>query len=228
MMEAGISIKPFGFDRVFRFGSVPDDEAEAPLPADDALHERIATLEARIEQMRREQGETIEAARAEGVAQGLEQARGERAEAMLAATDALHAALDDLGTQIAEESDRIMREAADVALCAADLIAGHAVAREPGRAVDEALGRALRQVVRGTALQIRVHPDSLADIERLVMVRAERDKRSLPVTFIEDANVAPQDAHISWAEGGLIADAAARRADIARELRGLITPEPQA
>jgi len=226
MMEAAISIKPFGFDRVFRFGSAPEEEP-LPVPTGE-LHAQIAALQERIEQMRQNQEGAVLKARAEGVAQGLAQARSERAEAMLSATDALHAALDDLSGRWAEETDRIMHDAAEVALCAAEMIAGHAVRQEPARAIDEALGRVLRQVARGTALLIRVHPDSLEEVERLVAERRAGERRALSITIAADADVAPHDAHVGWADGGLIVDAAARRAAVARELGSLIDREGNA
>lgn len=225
-MEAAISIKPFGFDRVFRFGPVSDDDPVPP-PAEE-LHAQVAALQERIRQMREDQEKAVLKARSEGVAEGLAQARGERAEAMLAATDALHATLDDLDGQLARIGERIMCEAAEVALCAAEMIAGHAVKQEPGRAIDEALGRALQQVARGTALHVRVHPDSLAVVERLLAERRAGERRALSITIVEDVTVAPNDAHIGWADGGLIVDAAARRAAVARELGGLVGGQEEA
>lgn len=220
MMEAAISIKPFGFDRVFRFGITP---AEEPVPpAAEDLHAQVSALQERITQMHSDQEMAVHKARSEGMAQGLAQARRERAEAMLAATDALHAAIDDLDGQLAEISDRIMREAAEVALVAAEMIAGHALKQQPGRAIDEALGRTLKQVARGTALHVRVHPDSLAEVERLIAERRAGERRALSITVAEDADIAPHDAHVGWAEGGLIVDAAARRAAVRRELDGII------
>lgn len=224
MMEAAISIQPFGFDRVFRFGG-----ATEPAPAkNDELHAQIAALQERIEQMRQEQQTAVAVARAAGVTAGLAQARGERAEAMLAATDALHAALDDLDRQMADRAEQMAREAADVALCAAEILAGHALAEEPGRAIDEALGRVLKQVARGTDLHIRVHPESRVEVEQLVAVRRAAERRALSITIVEDAAIAPHDAHIGWAEGGLIVDADARRAAVMRELVGLIGDRDEA
>ncbi|OAN52561.1 FliH/SctL family protein [Sphingobium sp. TCM1] len=220
-MEAAISIKPFGFDRVFRSGPAPVEDVPASPPVEE-LQGQIAALQERIEEMRQDRETALLKARAEGLAAGLAQARGERAEAMLSATDALHAALDELGGQWAHESDRIMREAAEVALCAAEMIAGHAIRQAPGQAIDEALGRVLRQVVRGTSVSIRVHPDSLEDVERLVAERRAGERRALNIAIVADATIARHDAHIGWAEGGLIVEAAARRAAVARELDGLL------
>lgn len=221
MMEAIISIQPFGFDRVFRFAASED---KGP-PRQSELLEQIAALQERIEALQHAQHAqqaALETAHSEGVAAGLAQARGERAEAMLGATDAVHASLDELDRQLAGVEERVMREAAEVALCAADMLAGHALSRDPCRGIDEALGRVLKQVARGTGVHIRVHPESRQELERLVEQRRAGERRALSITIADDPEIAPNDAHISWAEGGLFVDAAARRAAVERELGSLI------
>lgn len=219
MMEANISIQPFGFDRVFRFAGAAEPE---PQPRNDELNQQIAALQERIEQMRQEQQMAVVQAKADGFAAGVAQARGERDEAILAATDAVHAAIDEVERQLEEAREQIMHDAAEVALCAADILAGHALVRDPARAIDDALGRVLKQVARGTALHVRVHPESRAALEQLVETRRAGERRALSITILDDPEVAPNDAHIVWAGGGLIVDAAARRAAVERELGNLI------
>ncbi|HKY82934.1 MAG TPA: flagellar assembly protein H [Sphingobium sp.] len=220
MMEATISVQPFGFDRVFRRATDPEDP---PRTNTDELQSQIAALQDRVRQLRQENEETLAAARAHAFAEGLAQAREEREEAILAAADALHMGVEDLDRDLSS----MMKEAAGLALLAAEILAGHALAREPGRAIDEALGRALTQVARGTPLHVRVHPDSLEDVERLVARRRAGERRALSITLVEDRDIAPHDAHISWGEGGLMVDAAARRAAVIREL-GLTGEEEEA
>lgn len=212
-------ITPFGFDRVFRFPSV---EPPRPKEEDDDLRERYAALESLHARQKDEYQAELARARLDGFDAGLTQARAERAEATLAATDALHAALDEVDRKIADITQRMMREAAEVAFSAAELMAGHALAAEPGRAIDEALGRVLHQVARGTALQIRVHPDTVPDMEALVAQRVAGERRALSLTVIPDEKLAANDAHIVWAEGGLFVDAAARRAAVQAEMAGLL------
>lgn len=224
MMEASISIEPFGFDRVFRFGGGADPE---PAAQNDELLQQIAALQDRIDAMRRDEQALAAEAREQGFAAGLAQARSERDEAILAANDALHAALDDIEQRLGQAHGQMMRDAADVALCAADLLAGHALDHDPARAIDEALGRVLHQVARGTALHIRVHPDSCSALETLVERRRAGERRALSITLSEDADVAPNDAHIVWAGGGLIVDAAARRTAVERELGSLLAAREQ-
>ncbi len=213
-----MAIEPFGFDRVFRFASAEAEEKEGG----EAVHEQLAALEARIERMREEHSAELARARADGFDAGLEQARHERDAALLAAADALHAGLDDIAHRFEDVADQVTREAGSVALLAAEMLAGHAVALEPARAIDEALARALDQVARGTRITVRVHPTMREDIERIVAVRQATERRSQAILVIEDANVAPADARIGWAEGGLGVDAAARRKAVLAELAGLL------
>jgi flagellar assembly protein FliH len=216
-----MSIKPYQFDRVFRFEAAPREERDASAGAAE-LHARIAELEAALEAEREARAQAVANAHRDGMAEALVQARTERAEAQLAATDALHAAFDDLNAELASVTDRVTRESAEVALCAAEMLAGHAMAVQPGRAFDEALGRALHQVAFGTALMVRAHPDSIDHFEDFVAARRDRQGAVPTITLVPDDAIAVNDAHISWAQGGLIVDAAERRAAVERELSPLL------
>lgn len=217
-MEAAINVKPFGFDRVFRFAA-----GEPPPKTNNGeLHQQIADLEAQIAALREVHAVEILRIRAEGYEAGLMQARAERDTALLAATDALHAALDDVDARLASTAETMMRDAADLAYMAADVLAGHAVARAPERAIDEALGRVLQQVTRGTQIGIRVHPSLAADMEELIAKRRSQERRKLALVVLEDADMAPGDAQIFWDEGGLGVDAEARRAAVLAEIGPLL------
>ncbi|WP_395391289.1 hypothetical protein WBP07_12080 [Novosphingobium sp. BL-8A] len=216
-----MAIEPFGFDRVFRFASAEAEEKEGG----EAVHEQLAALEARIERMREEHSAELAHARTDGFEAGLAQARHERDAALLAAADALHAGLDDIARRFEDVADHVACEAGSVALLAAEMLAGHAVALEPARAIEEALARALEQVARGTRITVRVHPTMREDIERIVAMRQTSERRSQTILVVEDGNVAPADARIGWAEGGLGVDAAARRKAVLAELAGLLSSE---
>ncbi|RJF85757.1 FliH/SctL family protein [Sphingomonas cavernae] len=217
MMEAAIHVKPFGFDRVFRFAS------SEPAAANNAeLLKQIAALQAEVDRQSVTHQAELTRARADGFEAGLVQARSERETAVLAATDALHASLDEIAARLSETADTMMRDAAEVALTAADALAGFAVDKAPGRAIDEALGRVLEQIGRGTRLAIRVNPALATEVERQVAARAGQERRTLSISVITDEAIAPGDAVIFWDEGGLAVDAAARRAAVATELRALL------
>lgn len=216
-----MAIEPFGFDRVFRFASA---DAEEKSGSED-LGEQFAALEAQVERMREEHAAELTRARADGFEAGLSQARHERDAALLAATDALHAGLDDVVRRFDEVTDQVAREAGSVALLAAEMLAGHAVALEPARAIDEALARALDQVARGTRITVRVHPTLCDLVETMVVARREGERRSLSIQVIGDLAVPPSDARIGWVEGGLGVNAAARRAAVLAELAGLLSAD---
>jgi flagellar assembly protein FliH len=217
MMEAAIPVKPFGFDRVFH---VPGGE---PAAVDThALNDRIVDLQDRITAMAEAHRAELARVRAEGHAAGLAQARGERGVALLTAADAIHAAIEQIDARLAEATDTMMKDAADVAIAAAEVLAGHALDIAPARAIDEALDRVLRQVARGTRLTVRVHPALFDEIQRLIVARAERDRRKLAITAIADETTPEGDALIFWEEGGLVVDKAARRAAVLEELGPLL------
>jgi len=223
MMEDPMTIQPFGFDRIFRFPSSEQVDERRH----DELREHVEELQARIERLHEDHVAELARARVDGFEAGLEQARGERAEAMLAATDALHASIDDVESRFDAVMDQVIAEAGAIALQAAERLAGHAIAAEPARAIDEALTRALDQVSRDTALSIRANPAMREDIERLVEERRARERRAISIVVVDDDTLPSGDAHIGWAEGGLNIDAASRRAAVMAELAGVLGQEPE-
>lgn len=212
-MDTSCHITPFAFDRVF---ATPKGAAAAASETD--LMETIIVLRAEIDLLKAQLETATAVARADGFEGGLAQARGETAAAMLAATDALHASIEAVEQEFEAIEQRTSRAAADVALAAAEGLAARAVATDPALAIDEAIGRVLTQVARGTELHIRVHPDLVEPTEALIATRQSRDRRRLALTVIADPSLAVGDALIAWEQGGLTLDAAARRAAILAEL----------
>ncbi|WP_159980880.1 MULTISPECIES: FliH/SctL family protein [unclassified Novosphingobium] len=226
-MDGFATIQPFGFDRVFHLVDthapepLAGGEAGLVLPPED-LHEKVAELEARIERLHADHRAELTRARADGFEAGATQARSERAEALLSATDALHAGLSDINARFDTATRAMLAEAGAVVLHAAQLLAGHAIDAAPARAVDEALGRALEQVAQGTALVVRANPAMRGEIEALVAERRARAGRNLAVTVVDDVGVPEGDARIEWSAGGLNVDAEARRAAVMAELAGTL------
>jgi len=212
-------IKPFPFDRVFSERSVARARSETLSSA------RIEELEAECEQMKLDHAAALVNARTEAFQQGLEQARGERQVAVLAAVDALQASVEALGEGLAEIEQRLAREAAELAVTAADLLAARALELQPTQAIDAAIGRALNQIRRGEPVSIRVHPDLVADIEELVAQRQATERRRLSVTVLADPSLSLGDASLHWDQGGLRLDADARRAAVRAEIEGILPLE---
>jgi len=208
----------FAFDRVFH---VAEDEEDVV-----AMSLEAAALRAELRAARDDHDNAVTIARAEGFDAGIDQARGEREVAVLSAVDALHAAIEALDLRFEEAERRLTAQATELALAAAELVAGRALTLAPGAAVDEAIGRVLRQVARGTELIVRVHPDLISDIEARLAVRQSNDRRRLHVTVVGDVTVAIGDGRIEWEQGGLTLDAGERRDQIMAELGALLAPDP--
>lgn len=216
-MDISFGVKPFAFDRVF---AMP--QAGAPLVPADAV-ELVITLRAEIDLLTTQRDTCAAVARADGFERGLAQAREETAAAMLAATDAMQASIEAIEEEFGAIERRLATAAADVAMAAADGLAARALQMDPAIAIDEAIARVLTQVARGQELQIRVHPALVDKTEELIAGHQSRERRRLALTVVADPTLAVGDALISWEQGGLALNAAARRAAILSEL-GLDQP----
>lgn len=218
-MITNAQVKPFPFARIF---SEPTVAAVAAGVEEAALTARIAELEAERERMMAEHETALDLTRAEAFQQGIEQARGERETALLAAVDALQASIEAMEEGLGEIEDQLTREAGELALAAADLLAARALEHDPSLAIDEAIGRALGQVRRGQPIRIRVHPDLVEDVERLVAERQAHERRRLSLLVFADTSLSLGDAALQWDEGGLRLDADTRRAAIRAEMAGIL------
>jgi flagellar assembly protein FliH len=211
------NVERFAFDRIFSIGA--DDAKGAPAPD---LNLEVTALQAEIALMKADHEAQVALARAEGFEAGLNQARAERDVALLSAVDALQAGIEALDERFAEVSERVTGEAAEIALAAADMIAGRALEAAPADTIDQAIGRVLGTVARGTELEVRVHPDLIEVVEAKIAERQSKDRRRLALTVIGDVTLAPGDAMIGWDQGGLSLDAGARRQAIQSELAALL------
>ena len=217
-MDTSFHIKPFNFDRVF---SVSAPEAE-PAPGD--LQLQIAALQNELERMQADRDQLLALARSDGFQAGLAQARTERENALLAAVDALQSEVERLDRRFAEVETRLTAEAAELALSAADLIAGRALEHAPAAALAGALSRALDQLGPRHELNVRVHPALRAEIEQYVADLHGREQRRLPITIVEDGTLAIGDGAITWEEGGILLDTDTRRVAIRDELDSFLAP----
>ena len=219
-MGIAFQVKPFAFDRVFAEASLAGMETEAQVDARKAS----ADFETELQRLRRDHEAVLAVARAEAFQEGLDQARTERDSAVLAAVDSLQASLETIDDRFAAIEQRVVREAGELALSAAELLAARELSLDPLGAIDEAIGRVLAQVRRGQPLKIHVHPEQVEAVERLVVDRQGNERRRLSLTVVPDATQAVGDARIRWDNGGLVLDAAARRDALRTEMDSLLPP----
>lgn len=218
-MNAPFRIRPFGFDQVFDGGAAPLGDVDMA-----TLRLRVMALEAALAVSGDDRHRALEAARAAGFEAGLAQANGDRQDALLAAADALHAAIENVDAELRTIADDAAREAAEVAVLAAGLLAARMIEQAPAAAVDEAIGRVLRQVSRGQEIRVAVNPMLVAELDRLVAVRQADDCRRLAVSVVADATLSFGDAHIHWDQGGVVLDAAARRKAVEEAMAPVLAP----
>ena len=206
-MDAAFHIRPFAFDRVFPAVETPSD-SDDPV----TLRLRIATLEAECALAAAERDAATAQAHDAGFAQGLAAARADREAGLLAATDALHGAIEEIDAQLEGLADEAAQAAASIAATAAELLAATV---PPALAIDDAIGRVLRQVVRGQEIEVAVHPELVDEMTRRVAVRQADDRRRLAISIVADPTLPIGDSHIHWDQGGVVLDAA-QRADAVR------------
>lgn len=218
-MNAPFRIRPFGFDQVFDGGTAPLGDVDMA-----TLRLRVMALEAALAVSGDDRHRAIEAARVAGFEAGLAQANGDRQDALLAAADAIHAAIENVDAELRTIADDAAREAAEVAILAAGLIAARMIEQAPAAAIDEAIGRVLRQVARGQEIRVAVNPMLVGELDRLVAVRQADDRRRLAITVVPDGGMNFGDAHIQWDQGGTVLDAAARRKAVEEALAPVLAP----
>ncbi|KMO40513.1 flagellar assembly protein FliH [Methylobacterium variabile] len=216
-------IRRFLFDTDFRHpgGKPPRDEAGSA--------EAIARAEAEVAAEAALRAE----AEAEAFARGLQEGRAQ-AEAQVQArlADALNrvaaAAAGMIGAADARDAER-ETQALDFAVALGRKIAGAALDSQPVAAIAEAAGRALQHLRGVPHLAIRVHDILVEETERQVARLARERGYEGRLIVLGDPALAPGDARIEWADGGVVRERAAIEAAVLAALgEGAAAPHPAA
>lgn len=221
-MSVGVQTRPFGFNRVF--ADVPSEVASHADAAELAME--VELLKAELRRAAEAHAAELDRVRRDGFEAGLAHARAEREEALLAATDALGAGVEALADDLESLRAELQAEAGALALAAAELLAGQTIAGDAAATVDAAIGRVLKQVPRGTELDIRIAPALVGDLEQRIAARQAEDRRRLHLHVIGDADLAEGDARIFWEGGGVVVSRADRAAAVRKELAAILGPAP--
>ncbi|AXK44149.1 FliH/SctL family protein [Erythrobacter aureus] len=217
-------LAPYNFDRTFvqedrrqptSFGGRrKSDRSEHALDAE--------ALRAEIEMLREQQQAELVRTREEAFQAGLDHARADREAAVLSSIDALQATLEELARNRETMLSEFTQDAAELAIAAADAIAGHATGIAPDKTVSDAIGRVLAQIARGEEIQVAVHPDLIESLRAKIDERQADNRKNIAISLNPDASVAAGDAVLTWDRGGVSINAEARRAAITAELEPLL------
>ena len=130
-----------------------------------------------------------------------------QSEARLSAQAQGYAAVDRMLAQLAPVADKLSaaatllrREAAELALAAARVIAGKALDADGEAAAAAAIASVLHMLKDKPGVAVCVSPDALAIVEQR-MEQLARQGRAPPVTFASDPGARPGDWRIVWGEG---------------------------
>lgn len=158
-------------------------------------------------------------ARAEGYAEALETLRTERDTALVEASDRLTGRLAAIEDRLQGVEAQLAAEAARLALAIGSHLAATALPEDKAGAIGAAILRLVRDLRRGTALEVRLHPDDVELVEAKIAATSERRRPRLE--FVADATMERGDARVEWDEGAMVMDAAERARRVAEELGAL-------
>ncbi|MBB3345781.1 flagellar assembly protein H [Sphingomonas sp. BK069] len=219
-----MNIQPFDFGPRF-------DAIVAP-PSIDALLERVAALEAELAAQATAHDAELAEAREAALDRGRDEGRGEASAALQAALDVLHYQLETIEHRLDERVAELTHDAAELALEAADVLAGRIAVSWPQAAVTTAVERVLRDTERAAELAICVHPSLAPALDLWLAERPRALTRQLAIEIVPDDELLPGDGNVDWRRGGLAIDAAARRAAVraalAPALDAIALPRPDA
>ncbi len=117
-----------------------------------------------------------------------------------ASVDRIVAHLSPVGEQLAQITDTLRREAAELAMIAAKRIAGSALDQAGEKAAAEAISQIVRQLKSNPTVVVSLAAESLPEVERR-MEQLRRNGQGINMTFIADPAARPGDWRIEWAEG---------------------------
>ncbi|KQP24705.1 flagellar assembly protein FliH [Methylobacterium sp. Leaf102] len=181
-----MNARPFLFDTDFR----PRPASVASPKDDAALAEAVADAYARGVQ--------------EGRAQAEMQAQGRMADAL---TRLGLAAAGLLGQADARDAER-EAQAMDFAVALARRIAGEALDTQPLAAIGDAARSALQHLRGVPHLVVRVHESLVDEAEALVKRLARERGFEGRLVVLGEPDLAPGDARMEWADGGVVRDRA--------------------
>lgn len=145
-------------------------------------------------------------ARAEGFRSGQEQAHRDAQTQLAGMTAQLAHSAERLFTQEAVRAAAIEEQAVHVALATAQALAGAALAERPLAALAGAVRECLSHARTAPHLVLRVNEGVVEAAEELTRKLATEHGFTGKLMVLGQADIAPGDGRIEWAEGGFVLD----------------------
>ena len=143
------------------------------------------------------------------------QARTEAERRLASAFERIANGLEQLRTSLKAVEDRFEAEAVEVALAVGRKLAADLIAREPFAEIAALADQCFRELLAAPHLVVRVngalYGDAKAKLEDMARTRGFDGR----LVVMAEAEIAPGDCRIEWADGGLKRDRAATEAAIA-------------
>lgn len=171
------------------------------------------------------------ACQAEGYARGFadgETAASAATEARLAiASEQLLASMTVGTASLAEQLATIEQEAVRLALTLARKLAAQALAADPLAGVEQAFRALIGDLCHQQEVAIHLHPDLIAPAETRLAALLAVSPATCALRFVPDVTLAPADARIDWAQGGLVLDRREREARLESIVERAFAPVPE-
>ncbi len=203
-----MSAKPFLFDTDFRR---PRENPAALRAAEEVAR---AAEEAH--------GRGLEAGRAEGRAEVLAQVQARLADAM----NRLSLSVAGLMAQTDARDAEREAQAVEVAVLLARRIAGEALDARPLAVIAEAARSALQHLRGVPHLVVRVNEGLVEETEALMRRLARERGFEGRLVVLGEPDLAPGDARIEWADGGVVRERARLEAEVEAAIAGCTVPDP--
>jgi flagellar assembly protein FliH len=193
---------------------------------ENELRKLASRLHKELEKAQDDISSLLTQAREEGVKEGVEQARGELTASLLAATDSIHAAIEQFGASIDDRFDTVVRDCASLLLVGVEFLAGRAIDASPIETVSSAIAELLGQMHQFHDIDVEVHPSLVEPLQRKFSLIPAVGRNAYRLEIIGNADLVPGDAQLSWGTGGLKIDLETRRAALLDTLAILLPDKP--
>lgn len=167
------------------------------------------------------------AAHAEGVQEGRRQALAEAAAGTDQSVAQLLEQVRALTGNLAKERDLLAAEAMELARVCAELLADTLISHQPQAELLALFEECIGHLSGAPHLAVRVPATNVEDLRAVLTRIAETKGYDGRIIVLSEADMAPGDCRIEWADGGIARDSGKLRATLRRLIASRLPPEFQ-